>query len=162
MWRGGHFGQRLRAAEQVDRLLGAAVHRVEHLQLLHAEVVVGLHFGEHFFDRARLGVAARLVEARPTAPTSDSTSIVYCGDAFTFSRVRTFELDLVEALRVHREVAGERAVGFLRERQPTRSRSATTRPPGVAIVGVILRCTSVPLMAAMSPPGSTVRGCRPV
>ena len=32
-------------------------------------------------------------------------------------RVRTFELDLVEALRVDGEVAGERAVGFLRQRR---------------------------------------------
>ena len=66
--RRGDFRQRLGAAEQVDRLLVAAVHRVEHLQLLDAEVVVGAHFGEHFLDRAGLRVAARLVEADRRGP----------------------------------------------------------------------------------------------
>ena len=64
MWLAVTSGSVLRAAEQLDRLLGAAVHRVEHLHLLHAEVVVGAHLGEHFFDRAsrcvsRPGLAKR-------------------------------------------------------------------------------------------------------
>ena len=37
-----------------------------------------------------------------------------------------------------------------------------TFPPFDAIVGVIFRRTSVPESAATSPPGSTVRGSRPV
>jgi hypothetical protein len=35
-----------RTAEEIHRFLRATVHRIEHLQLLDAEVVVGAHFGE--------------------------------------------------------------------------------------------------------------------
>ena len=41
---------------------GAAVHRVHQLQLLDPEVVVRLHLGEDFLDRARARVASRLAE----------------------------------------------------------------------------------------------------
>ena len=104
------------ATEQVHRFLGATVDRVEHLQLLHPEVVVGLHFGEDFFDRARRGVAARFVEVHGRTDVGQHVDRVLRRRVDLF-RVRTLELNLVEALRVHGEVAGQRAVGFLRERR---------------------------------------------
>ena len=111
----GDFGQRLRAAEEIDRLLGAAVHRVEHLQLLHAEVVVGAHLGEHFFDRARRGVASGLVEVHGGRDVRQHVDRVLRRRVHLLG-VRPLELDLVEALRADGEVAGERAVRLLRER----------------------------------------------
>ena len=113
---GGHLGQRLRPAEQVHRLLGAAVHRVVHLHLLDAVVVVRLHLGEHFFDRAGVRVAPRLVEVDRWPLVREHVDGVLRRGIHLLAG-RTFELDLVEALLLHREVGGERAVGFLRKGQ---------------------------------------------
>ena len=108
-----HFGQRLRAAEQVDGLLGAAVHRVEHLHLLHAEVIVGPHFGEDFFDRRGLRVASRLGEAHRRRLIGQHVDRVLRRRVHLLA-LRAIELDPVEALLVDLEVAGERAVGLHR------------------------------------------------
>ena len=55
---GGHLGQPVAAAEQLDGLLGAAVHRVDELEVANAEVVLGLRLDVHLFDRRRRRVAA--------------------------------------------------------------------------------------------------------
>ena len=70
--------------------------------------------------------------------------MVYCGDALTFSPLRTIELDAVEALLVDLEVAGERAVGLHGKRRGSPPSFSSTRPPGVFIVGEICSRTSVP------------------
>ena len=58
---------RLLAVEQPQRLLGAAVDRVDQLEILDAVVVFGARLDEHFFDRRRRRVAARLAKSTPSA-----------------------------------------------------------------------------------------------
>ena len=112
----GHFRQRLGAAEQVHGLLGAAVHRIEQVDALHAVVVGGLHFREDLLDRRGVAVASGLVEgdARPLVG-QDVDGVLRRGVHLLTGR--PLELDLVEALRLHREVRGEGAVGLLRQWQ---------------------------------------------
>ena len=65
---GRHFRRRLAAVEEPNRLLGAAVDRVDQLQVPHREVVVGARLDDELLHRRRVGVAARLRQRRPTAP----------------------------------------------------------------------------------------------
>ena len=111
-----HLGQCLRTAEQMNGLLGAAIHRVEHLHLLDAVVVVGLHLGEHFFNRAGVRVATWLVEAHRWSLIVEHVDRVLRRRVDLFTR-RSDQLDLVEAFVLHGEVGGEGAVGLFRERE---------------------------------------------
>ena len=68
---GRHFGRRLAAAEEADRLLRAAVDRVDQLQVRDREVVVCARFDEELLHRRGVGVAARLRQRdrrRPDRP----------------------------------------------------------------------------------------------
>ena len=106
---GGHFLERARTAKEVDRLLGPAVDGVEELHLLHAEVIVCLDLGEHLFDSRRLCI--------PTGLGDGHRRRLICQDIDRVLRrrgdvlaLRAVQLDPVEALLGHREVAGERPI----------------------------------------------------
>ena len=108
------FGERF-AAEQIHGLLRAAVDRVVQLQVADAVVVVGARFEEQLLDRRRLRVAARLAEAHHRRLIVDDVDRVLRG-RIDFFAVRPGELDLVEALRLDREVSGQRSVRLRGER----------------------------------------------
>ena len=111
-----HFGERLRSAEQRHRLGRRAVGRVEQLQLLDAVVVVRARLEEELLDRAGLRVAPRLAEADRRHLVVDDVDRVLRRRVDLFG-VRTGQLDVVEALLLDRESAGQRAVGLRRQRQ---------------------------------------------
>ena len=122
---GAHFGQRLAAAEQIDGLRRRSVHRVEHLQRLHAVVVVGSGFEEQLLDRAGLRIAPGLGEAnRRRLIVNDVDRVLR--RCLNLLAVRPGQLDPVQALALDLEHAGQGAVALHGQR---RSRAVVQQNP---------------------------------
>ncbi len=111
----GDLGRRLRAVEQPDGLLGAAVHRVDELQVLHRVVVFGLGFDEELLHRRRVGIAPGLRQRHGRRMIGQQVDGVLRrrGDVLAG---RTVELDAIEAVLLRRELRRQRAVGVGGER----------------------------------------------
>ena len=158
---GRDLGRRLAAAEEADRLFRAAVHGIHQLQV---------RARRSRRPRAlRRGTPARAWRrCRGPAWTrvtvggwSVRMSMVYCGDASTFSPAGPSSSMRYEPLALGREVAAQRAVGVCASSGLDVPSCMTMRPLCTAIVGWMCSRTSVPRSVATSPPSSIVRGARP-
>ena len=112
---GRHFARRLRAVEQRNHLLGAAVDRVDQLQVLHRIVIVGLRLDEEFLDRRGVGVASGLRQLHGRRQIRQQIDRVLRRRGQPLA-VRRVELDAIEAVVRRGEVGRERAVGVRRQR----------------------------------------------
>src|SRR5207245_5612072 len=103
---GAHLRPWLRSLEQPDGLVGAAVHRVDELQLPDAEIIVRLRFDEDLLDGRRRRVAAWPGDRHARRLIVEHVDGVLRRGAHVLA-VRALELDAVEALAIDREAAGE-------------------------------------------------------
>ncbi len=112
---GGHFLEPLGAAVERHDLLGRAVHRVDELEVLDAEVVVGARLDEELLDRRGVAVAPGLGDRHRRRHVGEHVDHVLRrgGD---HRPVGALQADAVEAVLVGDERPGELALGAGRER----------------------------------------------
>ena len=115
----------------------AAVDRVDQLEILHAEVVFGVRLDEHFLDRRRGGVAARLGDRHRRRLIGQHVDRVLRRRRHALAR-RRVELDAVEAVLLGLERRRQRAVGRHRQAAPSACRRTRICPPRAVIVGMTL------------------------
>ena len=95
--------------EQLDRLLGPAVHRVGQAERAHAEVVVGAGLQEHLLDGVGGGVAPRLDEHDRRRLVGEHVDGVARRRLHELA-ARPLQLDLVEAVLLDHERGGQHPV----------------------------------------------------
>jgi hypothetical protein len=106
---GGDIRHPLAAAEERDHLLRTTVDAVHQLERFHAVVVLGLGLEEHFLDRRRRCVAARLADRHGRRLIGEHVDRILRRRGIAWT-VRSVELDPVEAVVIGGEVRGQRAI----------------------------------------------------